>query len=404
MNIRILLYIRYFCLIIFFPFTIIFGFLIKLIRPFFLIRWSQIINTRIGHHAANLDMYFLEKNEKICKPKMKYLDIFYKPGLISANKQLEKMWDKKIFTLPWFIIYPLEMLRKKGFFKEDHAFETTARDRHGLSDSSEPILKFNSDELERGEKFLKSYGLDSESKFVCLHVRDSAYLNDKKHDYHNFRNSNIETFKLACDFLASKNIFVFRMGKKVSKKISFENEKIIDYANCGNRSDFLDIFLGSRCTFWLATGSGIDSLAQIFRRPIAFVNQVPIGYITTSKKNALVIFKKYFDRIDKKEISILDLKKKNLVFANRGDAFVKKNINILDNTEEEILELTKEMVERININFWESFLETKRLQEDFWTIFPYDKKIHGNLTTHIGKNFLQKNQQLLKKQVSYNLE
>ena len=194
------------------------------------------------------------------------------------------------------------------------------------------------------------------------------------------------------------------MGKKVSKKISFENEKIIDYANCGNRSDFLDIFLGSRCTFWLATGSGIDSLAQIFRRPIAFVNQVPIGFIQTSKKNALVIFKKYFDKIDKKEISILDLKKKNLAFAHRGDAFVKKNINILDNTEEEILELTKEMVERININFWESFLETKRLQEDFWTIFPYDKKIHGNLTTHIGKNFLQKNQQLLKKQVSYNLE
>ena len=159
MNIRTLLYIRYFCLIIFSPFTIIFGFLIKLIRPFFLIRWSQIVNTRIGHHATNLDMYFLEKNEQICKPKMKYLDIFYKPGLISANKQLEKMWDKKIFTLPWFIIYPLEMLRKKGFFKEDHAFETTARDRHGLSDSSEPILKFNSDKT--FDKILEIYDNNS---------------------------------------------------------------------------------------------------------------------------------------------------------------------------------------------------------------------------------------------------
>ena len=391
MNIRILLYIRYFCLIIFSPFTIIFGFLIKLIRPFFLIRWSQIVNTRIGHHAANLDMYFLEKNEQICKPKMKYLDIFYKPGLISANKQLEKMWDKKIFTLPWFIIYPLEMLRKKGFFKEDHAFETTARDEYGLLNISNPILKFNSSELERGEKFLKSYGLSPESKFVCLHSRDNAYLDDKKYNYHKFRNANIETFKLACNFLASKNIFVFRMGKTTSKKISFENKKIIDYANCDKRSDFLDIFLGARCTFWLATGSGIDSLAQIFRRPIAYVNQTPIGQITTYKKDALVIFKKYFDRKNKKEISILDLKKKKLAFATSGDDFEKNGINILENTEEEILELTKEMVERININFWESFPETKRLQENFWTIFPYDKKLHGNKTSHIGKNFLEKN-------------
>jgi len=391
MNIRILLYIRYFCLIIFFPFTLIFGFFIKLIRPFFLIRWSPVVNTRIGHHAANLDMYFLEKNEKIFKPKMKYLDIFYKPGLVSANKQIEKMWDKKIFTLPWFVIYPLEILRKKGFFNEDHAFETTARDEHSLLNYSKPILKFNSGELERGEKFLKSYGLNLESKFVCLHARDNIYLDDKKYNYHRFRNSKIETFKLACNFLASKNIFVFRMGKKVEKKISFESERIIDYASTHNRSDFLDVFLGARCSFWLATGSGIDSLAQIFRRPIAYVNQTPIGYISTTQKNALVIFKKYFDRKNKKKISISDLKKKKLAFVMHGDDFSKKDIDILDNTEEEILELTKEMVERINIKFWESFPETKKLQENFWKIFPYDKKLHGNKTSHIGKNFLEKN-------------
>ena len=74
-----------------------------------------------------------------------------------------------------------------------------------------------------------------------------------------------------------------------------------------------------------------------------------------------------------------------------GDDFSKKDIDILDNTEEEILELTKEMVERINIKFWESFPETKKLQENFWKIFPYDKKLHGNKTSHIGKNFLEKN-------------
>ena len=65
------------------------------------------------------------------------------------------------------------------------------------------------------------------------------------------------------------------MGAKVNKKISFANSKIIDYATNNMRTDFLDIFLGSECLFWISTGSGIDNLSKTFRKPILYVNQVP---------------------------------------------------------------------------------------------------------------------------------
>ena len=54
------------------------------------------------------------------------------------------------------------------------------------------------------------------------------------------------------------------MGAKVNKKMSYANSKIIDYATNNMRTDFLDIFLGSECLFWISTGSGIDNLSKCF--------------------------------------------------------------------------------------------------------------------------------------------
>ena len=56
-------------------------------------------------------------------------------------------------------------------------------------------------------------------------------------------------------------------------------------------NDFLDIWLMAKCYFTISTGLGLDSVADIFRRPIVFVNYVPVmdmvawgPYITVPKK------------------------------------------------------------------------------------------------------------------------
>ena len=58
------------------------------------------------------------------------------------------------------------------------------------------------------------------------------------------------------------------------------------------RTEFLDIYLGSKCLFWFP-GSGIDNMSKLFRKPILYVNQVPIGHITTFQKTAVIIFKHF---------------------------------------------------------------------------------------------------------------
>ena len=64
------------------------------------------------------------------------------------------------------------------------------------------------------------------------------------------------------------------MGKAVNKKIENANPKIIDYANSKFRSDFLDIFLGYRCSFCIRT-AGFGGVPEIFRKPLV-VNEGPI--------------------------------------------------------------------------------------------------------------------------------
>ena len=306
---------RYLSLISFFPLVLLVAIFIKLIRPFILIRWTRLDNARIGHFATNVEIYLLKKKSGIDMPKENFLDFFYKPELKISNKQLDKMWRKKLIIMPWFLAHSLEHFRQKGFlFKDENTFETHSVDRHNLLDTTKPILSFTPEEKKRGFDFLKKIGLPENSKFVCLQVRDQEYLNEERYGFHNFRNCDIENFKLACNFLSGENIYVFRMGSKVKKKITYASNKIIDYATNGMRTDFLDIFLGSECLFWLTTGSGIDNMSKLFRRPILYTNQAPVGHITTFQKTALVIFKHFFDKRTKDKLNIDNLKKKKPVF------------------------------------------------------------------------------------------
>jgi hypothetical protein len=51
-------------------------FFIRTIRRFLLIRWGSLNSTRIGHFAANTELYFCEKDLGINVPKQKTIDFF----------------------------------------------------------------------------------------------------------------------------------------------------------------------------------------------------------------------------------------------------------------------------------------------------------------------------------------
>ena len=163
------------------------------------------------------------------------------------------------------------------------------------------------------------------------------------------------------------------MGKKVKQKININNNRVIDYASNGMQSDFLDIYLGAKCSFWISTGTGLDSLAQVFRIPSVFTNEVPLKGVRTTHTNSIFILKHLFDYKKKRKLSISEILKKKLEFKFKGEDFKKKKVSVIPNSPNEILNAVKDFY-----NFYykkKSFNKNEKNFKKILVIFPIFKKI-----------------------------
>ena len=172
-------------------------------------------------------------------------------------------------------------------------------------------MYFSKEETLNGQDFLEEIGFKYGDKFVCLIVRDAAYLNtislDKETnwEYHNFRDTDIDTYKKAALALAEKGYWVFRMGKVVRKPFKADHPNILDYANSNYRSDFLDIWLMANCFFCITTVTGLDDVCKIFRKPVVCVNYLPIGIFATPY-HSIILPKHLVWQNTKKRLTLLE--------------------------------------------------------------------------------------------------
>ena len=252
---------------------------VRLLRPLIRIRFAPLRSERIGHFAGNTEMYMCERDAGMHGSRR--WDLFYHGGPI-CNQQLKRMWER---LLPvWQIVQPLDKLNQKLPGSAAHAVPMrTIRDLNGLLRNTSPHLSFTEEEVRLGQAGLISIGIPAEKSFVCFHARDSAYLNavmpERDWSYHDYRNSSIHNYISAAQELVSRGYFAIRMGAGVAEKIQTNIPQIIDYASNGDRSDFLDIYLAASCRFFISTGSGIDAVSMSFRKPVLYVNFLPLEYL-----------------------------------------------------------------------------------------------------------------------------
>ena len=74
-------------------------FIIRLIKPWYLIRWHEIESGAFGYFTATTELYCCEKDAGINSPTQKFVDIFCLRKIV-CNKQLEKMWRRELIILP----------------------------------------------------------------------------------------------------------------------------------------------------------------------------------------------------------------------------------------------------------------------------------------------------------------
>jgi putative glycosyltransferase (TIGR04372 family) len=340
-----------------------------LISKFVPVNIHRIYNSRIGHFALNTEISATRAREKEGRLGRRIINLYCFESLESANTFLETLWKRTLTCLTgnfgWAILDIARRVKKQDFF-----IETEVIDREGYLDRSAPTLKFNVAELKTGEDFLQSIGLDIDAKFVCLNVRDDSFLaktepigwhQSRDWSYHNYRDSDIKTYVAAAETLAEMGYTVFRMGAIVKEPLVSDNPRIIDYAANGMRTELLDIFLGAHCTFTISTGSGWDSVPTIFRRPLMFVNQLPVFAPSVATLPIVTYPKILLNAQNKSYLSLEGLIDNRVVDQHTSQAYKDAGVEIRDLSSEELVEAVTEMAQRVEGTFVET-PEQKEMQ------------------------------------------
>ena len=95
------------------------------------------------------------------------------------------------------------------------------------------------------------------------------------------------------EYLIERDYFVVRMGDNSSVKSNFYNKNYLDYAHSDFNSRLMDIFLISKCKFFVGTQSGILDLAYMFNKPVLTTNMCELFCSFHGKLTTEVYLKSY---------------------------------------------------------------------------------------------------------------
>ena len=279
------------------------------------------------------------------------------------------------------------------------------RDLNGNIYKFDHSIKFDNKTLSLIEKDLNKLDLDLNSKFICLTIRDSSYLQKtypKGNWDQDYRNWNISKFLKASESLTKRGYKVLRMGKIVKEPFKSQNSMIIDYANSPHRSDILDIYLHTNCFFTATSGTGIDTASYVSRKPMAWISVPVWGFYTF--RNHFHATKHHKNKFTGNKLTLSE------IFENNEGTKIKtamideqkyNNVEICELSEMEIEDYLLEVLTMLENKFvWTK--EDKQLQSDFWN--NYKRLVLKHNYSHLHKNyealfspiFLRNNLQLLR--------
>lgn len=367
-------------------FLMIFFFFIKKIL---LIRFGFVHSDRIGHFAANTELYLCQK--KKFEKKKNTLDLFYFPTK-PCNSQLAKMIQRKLSFYPKILIRPFCLISRKLEFLKDHITGRTLKSDHDIKNLYEAYptqIEFSNKEISYGNKILKKIN-PSNKPIILLIVRDETYLKSltkgNSFSYHDHRDDDISRYKNLIEHITKSGYFVIRMGKVVKKKTNIKNKNFLDYPFSKFKNDFMDIFLGFKCKLCISNVTGYDAVPTIFRRPLLFLGSIPIGFMLTSSSRFINTFYDHYSINLKRNLTLEEIFKYKLDDKFKANDFKKNRVKLVKFSNRKMKELFDETIFYINNNY-KIERKSKKLNNKFKKIYIQKLKKYSSNTSfqHHGK-------------------
>jgi len=349
-----------------FAILILFGFLLA--KPFVQFRLYRMVDSSIGHLATNTEMVRLGTMLRNQTNKKKEIVVYCSENRNCANNALRKLFFRDSLHIRGCLANLVPFAADNlGLFKSFKKISNRHLiiDRDGLLLMELPKLQFKQTEILTGQKFLKETQVKN-TKFVCLHVRDNTYLANQIGFQHEVqmkthRDSDIKTYVAAAEALAEMGYTVFRMGAIVKEPLISKHPRVIDYATNGMRTEFLDIFLGAHCTFAVSTGSGWDEVSQVFRRPVSYLNLLPLVSHSFLSRSITFFPKILLDCDSSEVLTLQQLTERGAATQHNAQAYKDARVVIRDLSSEELVDAVTEMAQRVEGTFIET-PEQKEMQ------------------------------------------
>jgi len=371
---------------------------VRLLRPVFLVQTACLEACSIGGLAAKTDLALLEISLQGRKAGRRTKVFWYLPEQRVSNEFLLNLIKPRTTIVPRWMIIVAVRLNKLIPGGNVHDCTHSGRDTKNLLDRTGPQFHLSIAETKSGNQKLADIGIPVGAKFVCLNVRDSAYNKTtqprKDWQFFDYRNCAIENYVAAAEELTRRGYYVFRMGAVVESPLSTSNPMIIDYASNGMRSDFMDIFLGANCEFCISNGTGFDGVPYIFRRPILYVNHVPIGWLVSYSDRFIVQTKMLIWTETGDRLTLRENFRAGLGFGKASSDYSEAGVSIIENTSQENVDAVTEMVDRIE-GKWIETPASIGLQQKFWATYesclnPEERAFHGEFRAHYVSSALEK--------------
>ena len=317
--------------------------------------------------------------------------------------------------LPIWFRFPV--LGRTGIYARNRqkVFDLDEIEKWGWEEDFENFIsiKMDKNSYQKAKKIKFKMGIPENSWFVCLHTRDSGYYTqvaDYKEGANKItRNTDINNYIKVIKYITDKGGWVIRLGNNKMKKLP-KMKNLIDYPFTIFKSYLMDIFLLQECKFFLGNPSGIAEVATMFQKPCVYVNSVSdIILPPTGKKNNLRIYSHVYSNLKKRFLSLTEIVEET---KNNKDIYQLQNTipeyKIVENSEDEILDLVKEFMEKKDQNFeptdiqknfnkktklaGKEILRRKVYSEKFSKMEKFRKaKLLFSTNGSLGNNYLEKN-------------
>jgi len=364
---------------------------------FLRIRIGRIYTLRVGHICYNLD-YFLNKNIK--KGEFNIF-LFGTDEFISNYKLLElfKRSGKLIFFSRYFFYFYSFLKEIRADKKLIIEYQPDLHPDFSLVSKSQSLIKFNKKENTKGQNFITRNNLSG--NYVIFHNRDQVYdkfiLNDE--NFHDYRNFDFKDYGKTLDYCNQKNIKTVKFDLLNDEKNSFFFDGLIRLKEKKEFSELDQLYLIDKSYFVVGCNSGFLNLATVFRKPTIMINSIPFDFKSFDARSVgtIILPKKILDKKTKKKLTFFDMSNLEIDIHYKGDFFYDNDLSYENNSQEEILDVFKEMILKLNDKkeYIKKYLETKNKIDNIFKKNKYYSKFTNDLDINISYSFIEKNKYLI---------